>query len=332
METVLRAYGDSHWPSFDMNVVASSKRGSLSTRLRTVASALLSVRRSRADQIHFHLSHRGSFVREGLLVLMTNGKPLFATIHGSDFVRSAGDSALWRTLYKLVLSRMSSVAVLNDDALASVNQLVPRVPAMILPNPGPIDPAPPAPTYTSGMSVVFAGRVGHRKGVDTLLRAWDLVQAQQPSAELIIAGPLDADLADEELGALSRHHVGPLSPAEVQDRLQFAACATLPSRAEGQPMFLIEALAFGVPLVVSDVGGMPGLAEGAGSVVPVGDHVRLADAIVTILNGGDRVDELRRSASKKYQDQFSADAHDAGLRQLYTLHPARSTDLKGTGL
>jgi glycosyltransferase involved in cell wall biosynthesis len=171
------------------------------------------------------------------------------------------------------------------------------------------------------MSVVFAGRVGRRKGVDTLLNAWNIVSRTEPAAELTIIGPLDPDLSDAERVALAPYHVGELPPAEVQARLRTAACATLPSRAEGQPMFLIEALAFGVPIVVTDVGGMPLLAQDAGSVVKAGDHTGLARAILKILANDESIGRARLNATAKYQEQFSLAAHDRGLLTLYALRP-----------
>lgn len=330
METVLRAYATPAWPGLDMSVIRSAVRGSKWLKFRTFLSAVRLVLRSDVDRFHVHLSHRGSFVREGALTLIASLRaPTVATIHGSSFVATASRGRAWRILYRQVLRRLSSIAVLNDAALEAVKALTPGTPATIVSNPGPVSPAPDVPTYSGGSSVVFAGRVGHRKGIDTLLGAWPLVVARHPDARLIIAGPVDPDLTEEQRSAVASHYRGALTSTQVQDILRDAACATLPSRGEGQPMFLIEALAFGVPIVVTDVGGMPGLAAESGIAIPVADKLALSDAITSILDGGPAVDQLRSNAIRKYTMEFSVDAHSARLRELYTIpdnrHISRGT-------
>ncbi|MFD1494584.1 glycosyltransferase family 4 protein [Microbacterium wangchenii] len=308
-----------------MSVVTSSVRGRVGTRLRTIFQAYREVRRARHRCLHFHLSHRGSFIREGFLILRaprTNG--LFATIHGSDFVRTTRESWLWRLIYRTVLGRLSGVAVLNEDARSAVTGLVAGTSVSILPNPGPIDAQPEDLSFTGDRKVLFAGRVGHRKGVDTLIRAWDSVRERYPDASLLLFGPLDADLDPDIEARLPEFHRGEQSPSATHAALRDSACAVLPSRAEGQPMFLIEALAFGVPLVVSDVGGMPGLAMGCGLVVERDNPGALADALCEVLAGGEPVREMRKRARDKYAGSFSIAAHDERLRQFYGLAPSRS--------
>ena len=125
---------------------------------------------------------------------------------------------------------------------------------------------------------VCLGRVTRQKGQDVLLTAWPLVRSRCPAAELCIVG--DGDL----LPTLARCAPPGVRfiPLVIDPRPWYAAAdvVVLPSRWEGLSMTLLEALASGRCVVVSDI---PGLAEavtaGVGARVPVGDPPALAGAL-----------------------------------------------------
>jgi glycosyltransferase involved in cell wall biosynthesis len=229
--------------------------------------------------VHVHVSHRGSFCREGALIWATAalGHPVFVTVHGSQFVATS-EQPSWRPLYRWVLRRANAVAVLDAAALAAVRGLAPRTPTTLLPNPGPVLPqwTPASGAVDAGPVVLFAGEVSCRKGVDVLLHAWPAVTAAVPSARLLLAGPAGGVDVD---GIPGVHVLGAISPEAIRARLGEARVAVLPSRAEGMPMFVLEAMAAGRPVVGSTVGAMPRLLAGAGAVVDPGDAAQLADAL-----------------------------------------------------
>jgi glycosyltransferase involved in cell wall biosynthesis len=206
---------------------------------------------------------------------------VFVTVHGSDFVATSG-SRLWRPVYRAVLRRATGIAVLNDAALAAVSRLAPNTPATLLPNPGPV-PAHWTPAMSAGFAepiVLFAGEVSRRKGVDVLLRAWPAVTRAVPGARLLVAGP---DGGVDVSGAPGVRALGPVPRTEIHTLLGSARLAVLPSRAEGMPMYVLEAMAAGRPVVGTAVGAMPGMLAGAGVVVTPGDATTLADALIGYL-------------------------------------------------
>lgn len=133
---------------------------------------------------------------------------------------------------------------------------------------------------------VCLGRVTRQKGQDVLLTAWPQVRRWCPGAELCIVG-------DGGLLATLRGCAPPgvrFVPPVTDPRPWYAVAdvVVLPSRWEGLSLTLLEALASGCPVVVSDI---PGLAEaitvGVGARVPVGDARALADAVALRLNDRD---------------------------------------------
>ncbi|MDQ1123235.1 glycosyltransferase family 4 protein [Microbacterium trichothecenolyticum] len=317
METVLRTYAQASWSEILVDVVASTTTKGPKARAKAFISALGKLRRGHYDVVHVHLSQRGSFLREGALALLTpRGSVRVATLHGSSFTTSA-TAPLWRHLYAFVLRRVDGIGVLNDVALAAAQELSPRTPVLLLPNPGPFVARSDRRRRSTPPVFFFAGKVGLRKGIDTLLAAWARVERVRPgAAHLHIAGPLDLP-PHVSTTQLQRHYLGALDPADVAKHLTTATAAVLPSTGEGQPMFLIEALSTGTPMIVTDVGGMPGLAEGCGEVVPVGDPDALADAIVRTIDSPAHVEQWSAEAVGKYARLFSHATHEERLLALY---------------
>jgi glycosyltransferase involved in cell wall biosynthesis len=144
---------------------------------------------------------------------------------------------------------------------------------------------------------VCVGRVTPQKGQDVLVAAWPLVQQRQPDAQLCLVG--DGDLVPR---IRARCPAGVRLCGAVEDVRPWYAAAdlvALPSRWEGLPLTLVEALACGRPVVASAV---PGLADvlpaGAGAVVPPEDPVALAAAIVQRLDDRGRLRAESRAAAR----------------------------------
>lgn len=135
--------------------------------------------------------------------------------------------------------------------------------------------------------VAYVGRLSHEKGVDVLLHAWPLLQQQVPAAELLLAGDgpartaLEAQVLALGLGR-AVHLLGAVSDPERV--LRAADAAALPSRTEGLPVALLEAMASGLPVVATAVGGTPEVLDGdTGQLVPPEDPPALARALAQAL-------------------------------------------------
>lgn len=126
--------------------------------------------------------------------------------------------------------------------------------------------------------VMCVGRITRQKGQDVLLRAWPAVRQVHPDARLIVVG--DGDLY-EPLRRQAPPEVAFVGAVDdVRPWYAAADLVVLPSRWEGSPLTLLEALAMGRPVVGSDILSIAeALPAGAGALVPTGDAAALAEAI-----------------------------------------------------
>lgn len=137
--------------------------------------------------------------------------------------------------------------------------------------------------------VLFLSRLHPKKGLDILAEAFRLVAAACPQVDLVVVGPEDGAGAGfreqiQQFGLEKRVRMvgsryGEAKLAAYVD----AACFCLPSRQEGFSIAITEALACGVPVVISQACHFPEVADaGAGLVLPL-DAVRFADGVIGIL-------------------------------------------------
>ncbi len=133
-------------------------------------------------------------------------------------------------------------------------------------------------------TALYVGRLEPLKGVDVLLEAWDRLDADaQSRLELVVVG--DGSQAPALRRAASRLEptasvrlVG--ARTDVRDHYWAADLFVLPSWTEGMSNALLEAMACGVPVVATAVGGTPEMVdEGAGRLCPPGDPSALAGAL-----------------------------------------------------
>jgi glycosyltransferase involved in cell wall biosynthesis len=171
--------------------------------------------------------------------------------------------------------------------------------------------------------VVFVGVLAFTKGVDVLLDAWPNVLAQVPRAALVIAGDgaMDAALRRRvsRLG-LSRsvEFVGHVPPARLRLILDDSWCLVLPSRSEGLPRVVLEAMGRGRPVIASAVGGLPEMVdEGTtGHLVPAGRPEPLARAIVSLLHDPERAAKMGAEGRARVTERDPLVEYESGIERL----------------
>lgn len=168
--------------------------------------------------------------------------------------------------------------------------------------------------------VTFAGRLEHGKGPDLFIEAAGLIHQKRPDVYFLVVGDgplrpvLHARANEKRLPAV---FVG--RQADLRTALGVSSVLAVPSRQEAFGRVLIEAMALGVPVVASRVGGIPEVCTDGRTalLVPAEDPRALADAVVRTLE--DRAGTAVRvhAAAEDVRSKFSLADHAGQVCRLY---------------
>lgn len=218
-----------------------------------------------------------------------------------------------------LLARADAVTAVSASLLAQAARLEPAVASrgQVIPNatdPDALQRAAARAPARGRPSVLFAGRLEPMKDVAVLLDAWQAAAAvlTELDAELIVAGDGSLRPALEERARTDPgvRFVGALSWEDTLARVRDASLLVLPSRSsEGCPNVLLEAMALGTPVLVSD---LPSLVEWVedgvtGSVFKRGDPEDLARRVVACLSDPQRAAAHARAARRRVEERHGFD-------------------------
>ncbi|HXN16308.1 MAG TPA: glycosyltransferase family 4 protein [Usitatibacter sp.] len=282
--------------------------------------------RHRQALLHVHSASRASFWRKSLFMALALlfRWPVIFHLHGGGFERFYEDecSPRGRALVRFFLDRAAAIVVVSERWNRWMRKTTANPRVITIANPV----ALPAPGLTrrSRSLIAFVGRCEASKGVVDVLEAVAALNPKVPNVRLECAG-------EGDLEALSRHaHAldignrvtwrGWLTGPKKDELLARAAIFVLPSYAEGLPVSLLEAMAAGVAVVASRVGGVPDLiAHGVnGLLVEPGDRAALERALRALLANPELAARLGRAARATIANRFRAELALEPLEALYT--------------
>jgi glycosyltransferase involved in cell wall biosynthesis len=169
-----------------------------------------------------------------------------------------------------------------------------------------------------GSYVAFVGRVSAEKGIATLLEAGRLCRLP-----LRIAGQMDGTIRPKAIPDNVKF-VGHLPRAEIAGFLGGARYVVVPSIcAEVASLSALEAMAAGLPVIASRIGGLPeSVPEAAGVLVPPGDPVALADAMTELWHDAQRLRAMGAAGREHVRLHHSEEAY---YRQLIVIYSSLAT-------
>ena len=271
----------------------------------------------RADVLHAH-GHQAGLV--GVVAASGTGTPVVVSQHNAVLVRGPRRRLL-DLVQRVVARRATLVTGASSDLVAEAVRMgardarlapvpSPRVPALLATQPladgerralaaellrenGIQHSHPEAPL------VLTIARIAPQKDLATLVEAAHVTPG---NVSWVVVGGGDPELL-RRLSQLAWHDGDPVhfvGPHDDPERwLRAADVFVLTSRWEARALVVQEALAAGLPVVVTDTGGLPDLVEGIGALVPVGDPTRLAEAVESFL----RDPAARHTASAKGRER-----------------------------
>lgn len=257
---------------------------------KAVAALAVRLRRWRPDLVNSHFVTSESAYFLALRPLMRHKVVL--SIHGSDLLRPKPWDV---SMVPRLLRHADAITTVSQLTAARIREIPGIDPSRVHVIPNGVDVAfwgaVEGPPLAERAPVVFStGRLHPVKGHDVLIRAMPRVRDRVPDARLWLAGegPCLGDLRQLAAGlgiADAVEFTGRLDRQDVRSRMSRARVFVLPSRSEGLPLALLEAMAAGLPVVATSVGGVPEVIdETMGALVAPEDPATLAEAIAVRLD------------------------------------------------
>jgi glycosyltransferase involved in cell wall biosynthesis len=267
------------------------------------------------DVVHYHAIGPGLVAP---LPRYIGRSKVVLTVQGLD-----GDRAKWGSVARRVLhaaewmsARVPDATVVVSEALRTHYRDVHGREAVLVPNGATPRSRPPAGEVIerlgleAGRYALFVGRLVPEKAPDALVRGF--AKIADPDLRLVVAGGssysddyvdgIRRDAADDDRVVMPGYVYG----AELDELFANAGAFVLPSHLEGLPLTLLEAMTFGIPVIVSDIGPHQevfGPDDGEGwRFVPPGDEVAIASAVEEVLH-----DQVRfREGASHFPDVVNA--------------------------
>ena len=159
--------------------------------------------------------------------------------------------------------------------------------------------------------IVTVARLSYEKGIDTLIDAAALLRETHPRARVAVVGDGPDERGLEE--QIRRRGVADVVQlagfhADVWPVFEAADIVCMPSKSEGMPNVLLEAMATGCPVVATNVGGVPeAISSGEnGLLVEPKDAAALASALASLIDDAPMAQRLARAARRTVEQRFLA--------------------------
>jgi glycosyltransferase involved in cell wall biosynthesis len=327
-----RARYNPHGPGFRQGVRLVDTGTVYSRSLEAILHTGMTAPRAsmRADLVHLHACGPALFA--GVPPLF--GRASVVTLHGKDWEREK-----WGAAARAVLRSGAEVALRNASELIVVSRGLEswcreRSDARVTFIPNGVGEHHPVawepsvfPELRRGQYHLFLGRLVPEKELVTLLRA---VERKPPRMPVVITG--GGSYTPEYVERLHREappgvvFTGPRFGMEKAMLLTHARSFLFPSRVEGLPIALLEALAAGLPTLASDIGpNLEVLGEIPGWRLPVGDVAAWCAAIHDVEDADPvTLAEMGRAGRRRVAEAFGWDAVVEATRQVYTRAAART--------
>lgn len=318
------------WDRWQIRHVATHRNGSVATRLVAFVTGTAAFGRAlvfrRPAVVHLHTASYGSFARKSTLAWIARCArvPVVMHVHGAAFSDFHDRSPrLLKNYIRRTLEGVDAVIALGDKWGRALRLIAPQARITVVSNA--VEPRSPVqqPGPDEPLRVLFLGEIEDRKGAFLLLEAWSQLadDASVGGAHLTMAGGGAVQKARQraqELGIAPQVTVpGWVAPADVEELLGKSHVLVLPSTFEGQPMAVLEAMAHGLCVVATDVGGVSDLVGDCGVLIPVGDQTSLVASLRRVIADSEGRTELARRGHLRMRERFDVNHTWRALDALY---------------
>lgn len=333
VKTLEKEFQSSDQYKFIIHTIGSAHHKSLLLKLLSLPLDLLrfwqAIKRYQPTLVHINPSFKiRSIIRDGMLtrIAQQNNYPLLISFHGWN--SSIADNALVRWFVRRTFFTASLITVLasrfrnqlqgwgfkNPIAIGKVPYQLPYMDEFYQDHQ----------QYNSNFQLLFLARLVKEKGIYELLQSFEELKPKYPHITLVIAG--DGPEHENIQQWINTHGLeksiamaGYVKGYAKEQLFAESQIYVLPSYTEGLPITMIEALAYGLPVVVTAVGGIPDvLSTQNGCFAKIGDPTSLTECLATLIKNPDKCSSIAQRNRVLAKEQFSPLAVANNYEQYYS--------------
>jgi glycosyltransferase involved in cell wall biosynthesis len=273
--------------------------------------------------VHIHFSESTSAIRKNIFLWFSKlfNKPVI--VHFHSFSADTTVSGKRKNLYKKIFNKADAIIVLSNYWKKQVEEIVKnqeRIKVIYNPCPDIIQNS----NIEKQKAILFAGTLNERKGYSDLIKAFSKIAVQFPEWKIVFAGNGEIELATKLSVSLniSKNVVfkGWISGMEKEELFYTSSIFCLPSYAEGFPMAVLDAWAYGLPVITTPVGGLPDVLDhGKNSLVfQPGDIDGLAENLKILMNDVNLREKLGAASLQLSNNLFNIKTISSQIDDLYS--------------
>jgi glycosyltransferase involved in cell wall biosynthesis len=276
------------------------------------------------DTVHIHTADSGTEKRKRIFAWISKhvGKKLIVQLHSSGEEYSIGKK--YGSLYQYSFNAADRIVLLSKGWQALSEKIFPNIKnkTYVLYNPCPIVHLDLSTSREK--TVLFAGTLTKRKGYADLIQAFAKVADKIPGWRLVLAGNGEVEQGKalaQQMGVADRvEFLGWVSGSKKDKAFRQASVYCLPSYSEGFPMGVLDAWAYGLPVITTPVGGIPDVAIDGENILlfEPGDVVTLANQILRVAIDDKLYEKLKNKSINFATNQFNITTISQDVDILYS--------------
>lgn len=283
------------------------------------------------DLVHIHSSFGPSFYRKMPFIYMAflRNVPIINHIHGADFDEffvSASEKK--KKKIKKVYNKCDVLIALSDEWKEQLSQIVPKEKIVIIENYSVLheDALEERMKRACNNTVLFLGELGKRKGCYDIPDVIKQVKKDVPNVKFVLAGA-GSEMDEKAIKQLIKEKdvtENSTFPGwirgDIKDkRLREADVFFLPSYNEGMPMSVLDAMGYGLPVVSTNVGGIPKIVHDGenGYCCEPGDIIQFSNKISQLLTNNNDRNVAAKESMHIIESGYSFEIHRKRLEKLY---------------
>ena len=272
--------------------------------------------------VHVHTSEPPSAMRKCLFVPFARLMGKRVIVHFHAFSPETTIRSKYSKVYRYLFDKADVVVVLSQSWKSYVNDafgLGDKVRVVYNPCTAEIFPQ----RYERKKQILYAGTVNARKGYKDMIAAFALTAGEFPDWQIVFAGNGEVEQGRalaEQLGVAAQTvFLGWVSGAAKDRAFKEASVFCLPSYAEGFPMAVLDAWAYGLPVITTPVGGIPDVAQDGVNMLLFrpGDREALAAQMRRMMEDGGLRERIAGRSAELAGTTFSITAVNGEIGQLY---------------